>query len=1071
MSNTYEIFISFKKKIDGELTEDYQIAKKLYTLLTDKGYHVFFSEEEINKTDSSNFSLIIDEALNQSKLLIYVCTNLSFLESPYVKYEWSSFSNEIKSGHKKGHILGLVKGIEYPLLPYTLRSHEIFNSDDDYLKLLTHVSHLVNEHSTNVFNIDDLIYRDMLLNKFSFRDVHTFERDELNHFFEFSIENKTKLSIISYEKYVDASTLIYKLSKEYHESHFKIYYVGDIDVFDFMPLKAFKPTEPMYVIIDKIYLLEHSVIITDLLKLGYIVICAIPCELTDIIQSVQSIDDSSTFQLEVLTEEETSRYVRNVAKEIGLPLSGNLETILVLPSLKELRTPFMIRFILTSINGVSGYSDKDYNIIDIFEIIENYLSRQNSRINEAVEYLFSIVLKKKINRFTHLETKNYQSEVDILYHQGIMKKTSIGFTITNQEYFLYRVALATLNEFGLAATLENFRMFEAAIPYYIYLIYLDTKILDDQLILNLSNDLKEKMISLFLSEEEALDQLLLNTNYRANVNGLLSRFRKSGLYYLARHIIQRCESLNIQSDNVLDYLSEKILIYYYENGQLLDVSTKLFKSIYHVGYVYYCLDEPFKALENYKIAYELMIESNQYNTSFMFDYIDTLLDLGDKKQIKQLIDESLVYCDNKSDEFIIRYNLIMGMLSLDDLAFGLAEEYYKIALYTALKIFNLKRIQISYGELGRLYIYQARYDEGFDYLQRNLEIAKSISDFNGMAIASKLIALIYLLKKNFLDAYRYFSYAESYAEQINNYWRLYKIRLYLDLIDNQRQLKYDRDINNLKSMKSEVFYASAMPIAALLLLKQQKNDKALSMLEEAIKYGEKIQNQRYIEISRMIMNAIYNHEYQSVNKVLIYQHQIIDLISMLKSNQKIDLYLPLPNFQFRTLIGSRIELRQMDVKYADDIFEYTSNRASTRYVLWERHKDIKDTLSFIENVYDVESAGYSLTWAIYHVDDKKVIGTIDLNYREEYKNVEVGYILNNKYWHMGYATEALQLVIDFARNYLPIKQLYGVVMPENKASVKVLEKNGFKYEKKIENYHTLNDYSDKSGDIYIYSLL
>ncbi|MDX9808272.1 MAG: GNAT family N-acetyltransferase [Acholeplasma sp.] len=1068
MTKSYDIFISFKKSFDNQITEDYQIAKKLYLELKKIGFEVFFSEEEINNKDTSNFSLVIDEALNQAKVLIYVCTQLHFLDSPYVKYEWSSFSNEIKSGHKKGHILGLVKGIKYNLLPYALRAHELFKADEDYTKLFTHLDHLLSRNSIAP-KIDYKAYRESLINNYKYRDQQTFERDELNQFIEFSLENETKLAVVSYEKYVDASILVYRITKEYSENPYHIYYVGDIQVFDFSILNS-KPVEDDIIVIDKIYHIDQVSIIKNLTQRGYFIICAVPNEFNDIVTELQQIERSSQFHLQELNEEETSKYVRKVAKEIGLPLSGNLETILVIPTLKELRTPFMIRLILTSINNTSGYSDNDYNIIDIFEIIENFLSRQNSKVNEAVEYLFGIVLRKKINRFTHLETKNYESEIEYLYNQGIIKKNNFGFTITNQEYFLYRVSLAIMNEYGFGATIDTFKMFESAIPYYIYLMYLNTGLFDDTLISTLSDDLKEKMISLFMSESDPFELIVNNTKYRHNLDKLLSRFRKSGLYPLARFIIQTCENLGIESNDELDYISEKIMIHYYETGQVMDVNTHLFKSIYHIGYVYYCIDEPYKALERYQKAYEIMISSNHYNVSFMFDYIDALLDLGHNDQIKDLILETIEHCDNKTDEFIIRYNLTMGMIALDDLSFGLAEEYFKISLNTSLKVFNLKRIQISFGELGRLYIYQARYDEAIDYLNRNLEIAKSVSDFNGMAISSKLIALANLLQQNYIDAYRYFGYAENYAEQISNYWRLYKARLFLDLLDNNRKPKYERDISNARAMKSKVFQATALPLVALIQLKEDNYDQALRTLDEAIKLAIEVKNKRYQEVAQIIRNFITGELSKYSSTSLSYQTDLKHLIEQLINKAPLETSLPLPNFQYRSLTGERIDLKPMDVKYAEDIFEYTSSKTSTRYVMWERHKDIKDTLSFIDYVYDVKNAGYSMTWAILHKADNKVIGTIDLNYRDTYQNVEVGYILNSKYWHQGYASEALKMVIEFSRNYLPIKRLYGVVISENAASSKVLEKNGFKFDRHINNYHDIDEYSDKGGDIYILEL-
>jgi ribosomal-protein-alanine N-acetyltransferase len=799
----------------------------------------------------------------------------------------------------------------------------------------------------------------------------------------------------------------------------------------------------------------------------YCIICAVSKENHDLLIEIDRMSEVTHFHLEELNEEETSKYVRYVAKEIGLPLSGNLETLLVMPTLKELRTPFMIRLILTSINNESRYTDNDYNIIDIFEIMENFLSKQNSKVNEAVEYLFGIVLRKKINRFSHLEVKHYEDEVDYLYNQGIIKKTNTGFTITNQEYYLYRVALAMMNEYGLSATLETFKMFESAIPYYIYLIYLETDVFDDTLILSLSDELKEKMISLFLSEKLPFELLVSNKHYHKNMDSLLSRFRNSGLYPLARYMIQTIENLGIESNELLDYTSEKIMIHYNETGQLLDVKTELFKSIYHIGYVYYCIDEPFKALEYYQKAYDIMVKSKAYNVSFMFDYIDTLLDIGDNDKIKELIQEAVERCDNKTDEFIIHYNLTLGMIAVDDLAFGLAEEYFKMSLSTALKVFNLKRIQISYGELGRLYIYQARYEEALDYLNRNLEIAKSVSDFNGMAIASKMIALTNLLQGRHLDAYRYFGYAENYAEQIRNYWRLYKTRLYLDLMDDKRYHKYERDINDACNMKSIVFQATSLPMVALLYMKQGNISRAEEFINKAESCATAVSNKRYLEVTKIIRSVIVSTDDVYVSTALTYQSDLIALVNKLVNHtNSIDFSLPLPNYQYRGLNGNRIDLKPMDVKYAEDIFEYTSSKTSTKYVMWDRHEDIKDTLSFIDYVYDVRNAGYSMTWAIYHKADEKVIGTIDLNYRDNYENVEVGYILNSKYWHYGFATEALQMVIEYSKIYLPIKCIYGVVMTENMSSVKVLKTNGFKYLTHINEYHDLDEYSDKGGDIY-----
>lgn len=72
---------------------------------------------------------------------------------------------------------------------------------------------------------------------------------------------------------------------------------------------------------------------------------------------------------------------------------------------------------------------------------------------------------------------------------------------------------------------------------------------------------------------------------------------------------------------------------------------------------------------------------------------------------------------------------------------------------------------------------------------------------------------------------------------------------------------------------------------------------------------------------------------------------------------------------------------------------------------------------------------------------------------DDTKNVfecwEIGYNLGKKYWNKGYTTEAMNKVIDFAKNQLKLSQIVGRYAKENPASGNVMNKLGFKYEKDI----------------------
>ncbi|MDE6566716.1 MAG: GNAT family N-acetyltransferase [Lachnospiraceae bacterium] len=57
---------------------------------------------------------------------------------------------------------------------------------------------------------------------------------------------------------------------------------------------------------------------------------------------------------------------------------------------------------------------------------------------------------------------------------------------------------------------------------------------------------------------------------------------------------------------------------------------------------------------------------------------------------------------------------------------------------------------------------------------------------------------------------------------------------------------------------------------------------------------------------------------------------------------------------------------------------------------------------------------------------------------------EIGYHIAQKYTGNGFATEAVKVFLPVIIEMLQIDKIYGIVLEENVASHKVLEKNGFK---------------------------
>lgn len=56
--------------------------------------------------------------------------------------------------------------------------------------------------------------------------------------------------------------------------------------------------------------------------------------------------------------------------------------------------------------------------------------------------------------------------------------------------------------------------------------------------------------------------------------------------------------------------------------------------------------------------------------------------------------------------------------------------------------------------------------------------------------------------------------------------------------------------------------------------------------------------------------------------------------------------------------------------------------------------------------------------------------------------VELGYIFDNAYWHNGYGTEAACACLEYAFGELALKTVCCSIRPENKASIRVVERLG-----------------------------
>ena len=82
------------------------------------------------------------------------------------------------------------------------------------------------------------------------------------------------------------------------------------------------------------------------------------------------------------------------------------------------------------------------------------------------------------------------------------------------------------------------------------------------------------------------------------------------------------------------------------------------------------------------------------------------------------------------------------------------------------------------------------------------------------------------------------------------------------------------------------------------------------------------------------------------------------------------------------------------------------------------------------------------------VVNRQIVGSISVErMADEQRNVgSIGYMILTPFWSQGIGTEAVRQICGIAFRVLALERIIGEVFPENLASARVLEKNGFRLE-------------------------
>ena len=106
-------------------------------------------------------------------------------------------------------------------------------------------------------------------------------------------------------------------------------------------------------------------------------------------------------------------------------------------------------------------------------------------------------------------------------------------------------------------------------------------------------------------------------------------------------------------------------------------------------------------------------------------------------------------------------------------------------------------------------------------------------------------------------------------------------------------------------------------------------------------------------------------------------------------------------------------------------------------------------------------SGAAFPWAIVQKADDGLMGVIEL--RLSPPKGDFGYILGERFWGNGFATEAARAVVDWAFNQSGIFRVWATCHPDNVASAKVLKKAGLRLEATLANWEARPQLGELAG--------
>jgi ribosomal-protein-alanine N-acetyltransferase len=144
------------------------------------------------------------------------------------------------------------------------------------------------------------------------------------------------------------------------------------------------------------------------------------------------------------------------------------------------------------------------------------------------------------------------------------------------------------------------------------------------------------------------------------------------------------------------------------------------------------------------------------------------------------------------------------------------------------------------------------------------------------------------------------------------------------------------------------------------------------------------------------------------------------------------------------LATERLRLRAPLPRDAAALLALLGDGEVTRYINVATITTLAEAQAVLERLDQRYAARDMIRWAIALAELDEMIGTVGLlRFDFEHRHAELGYDLVRRWWGRGLGAEAAAAVIRYGFSVLGLHRIEAGVLPENDASVRVLQKLGF----------------------------